>query len=78
MSRVVKSIQSPIKNFAMSTYDILIEKGMQQGRKEALLESQREITISLIRSSDFDNLKIAAIVGVSTDFVKKLRKEVVS
>ena len=55
----------------MSTYDLLIEKGAFD--KE--LQKNRDFVTSLIISTDFNDAKIATLVGVTIDYVKDLRLE---
>ena len=67
MESIVRAIQTPLKDFAMSTYDLIIEKGVSI--------KERDFTTSLILSTDFDDTKIASLVGVTTDYVFNLRNE---
>ena len=69
----------------MSTYDYIIdigiEKGIEKGidlgiEKGASLkeeEKNKNFASSLIISTDFDNEKIAMLVGVTAEYVKDLR-----
>ncbi len=83
MENIVNTIQSPIKKLAMSTYDLLIdkgrqegiEKGIEKGKQEGASEKEFQFTNSLLSSSDFDNAKIATLVGVSIEYVQNLRKK---
>ncbi len=63
----------------MSTYDQIIEKGFQIGLAKAHLIQENKINrryvTSLICYTDFDDTKIAMLVGVTIDYVKDLRLE---
>lgn len=75
---ITDSIQNPLKNIAMSTYDLLIlkgeEKGRQKGRQEEASQQKQQFATSLISSTDFSNEKIADLVGVTVQYVIDLRK----
>ena len=83
MRNIANAIQSPINKFAMSTYDSIIEMGIEKGidlgiekgiEKEKI-NKELQFATSLIISTDFDNEKIAILVGVSVEYVQNLRKE---
>ncbi len=69
----------------MSTYDFLMGEAKKEGYKEGfaiglkkgelLLEQQidKKFVTSLINATDFDDAKIAILVGVSAQFVLDLR-----
>ena len=78
MEKIVRIIQTPLKEFAMSTYDLMIEKGKVIGRQEDASLQKRDFATSLIISTDFDDTKIASLVNVSEEYVKNLRKELKS
>jgi hypothetical protein len=75
------------KSYPMGTHEILLHqaetKGIKKGEKRGIekgIEKQREnsnisFTTSLIVSTDFDDVKIATLVGVSTEYVANLRNE---
>jgi predicted transposase/invertase (TIGR01784 family) len=67
-----------IENFKntveMNAYDTLIRKGIEQGISQKAAEDQRDFTISLLKNTDFDDAKIALIVGCSDKFVADQRK----
>jgi predicted transposase/invertase (TIGR01784 family) len=75
--QISETIQNPLKNIAMSTYDLLIQKGRQEGvvlgRQEEANEKNREFTISLLNSTDFSDEKIANLVGVTIQYVSEIR-----
>ncbi len=52
-----------------------IEKGIEKGRIETILQKDRIFATNLILSTEFDDTKIANLVGVSIDFIKALRQE---
>jgi predicted transposase YdaD len=82
-----KIIQSVKKSNSMSAYDYLMNeaklegklegelKGKLEGKLETVSEKNRDFTTSLIVSTDFDNAKIAMLVGVSEEYVTDLRNE---
>jgi predicted transposase YdaD len=56
----------------MTGYDRIMQRGIEQGVKK----KSEDFAISLILSTDFDNEKIALLVGdISPDYVQKLREE---
>ncbi len=75
MENIVRSIQTPLKDFTMSTYDLLIEKGIEKGAFDKELQKNRDFVTSLIISTDFNDTKIATLVGVTIEYVKDLRLE---
>jgi predicted transposase/invertase (TIGR01784 family) len=75
MAKIVRTIQSPVKIFAMSTYDLLKQEGKIEGKIEGASLKEREFATSLIISTDFDNEKIAMLVSVTVDYVVALRQE---
>ncbi len=50
-----------------------IEKGIEKGVEKTLLEANLKFASSLIHSTDFDNAKIATLVGVTEEYVANLR-----
>jgi Putative transposase, YhgA-like len=64
-----KIIQSIKKSNHMSAYDYLMKEAKQEGYSE----KEKDFTISLISSTDFDNAKIAILVGVTEEYVANLR-----
>jgi predicted transposase YdaD len=53
-----------------------IKEGIKEGREEAMLEKDHTFATNLIVSTDFDDAKIAALVGVDMEFIKALRQEI--
>ncbi len=52
------------------------QKGREEGREEAFQKKDHIFATDLILSTDFDDTKIAALVGVNVDFIKTLRQEI--
>jgi len=61
-----------VSTFFKEENDILYKRGMS---KQELID-KRSFTISLIHETDFDNGKIARLVGTDELFVQKIRREV--
>lgn len=61
------------------TTDYLYNRGRVEGRVEGKVEGREESKVafvsSLLINTDFDIQRIALIVGVDTDFVEKVKKE---
>ena len=88
MRNIANAIQSPINKFAMSTYDSIIEMGIEKGIDLGIekgidlgIEKEKnnkelQFATSLIISTDFDDEKIAILVGVSAEYVQNLRAEI--
>jgi hypothetical protein len=51
-------------------------EGKLEGKLEAQTEANRNFTISLITNTDFDDVKIAILVGVDAAWVAEIRKEI--
>ena len=99
MRNIADAIQSPINKFAMSTYDSIIEMGIEKGIdlgiekgidlgiekgidlgidlgiEKGKTNKELQFATSLIISTDFDDEKIAILVGVSAEYVENLRAE---
>lgn len=75
----VKELPLTIKNRVMSTYDLLIRKGLRQGIEQGIAKGEEqksyEFVRNLIQSTTFTEAKIASLAVVSTDFVKKVRAD---
>jgi predicted transposase/invertase (TIGR01784 family) len=73
-----KIIQSVKNTTYMSTYDYLMEKaelkGKLEGKLEGFSEKEKDFTTSLILSTDFSDSKIALLVGVTEEYVTKIRQ----
>ena len=76
MRNIANAIQSPINKFAMSTYDSIIEMGIDLGIEKGKNNKELQFATSLIISTDFDDEKIAILVGVSAEYVQNLRAEI--
>ena len=79
---LVEETPSPVKQLAMSTYDMLINKGKEQGielGKELGFElgeekKAREVVLALLLEfPEFSDARIAALAKVEERFVKALR-----
>jgi hypothetical protein len=51
-----------------------IEQGIEKGIEQGVSEKNKDFVLSLLANTDFDNDKIALLVGVSAEFVVTLRK----
>ena len=80
MRNIADAIQSPINKFAMSTYDSIIEigieKGIDLGIEKEKNNKELQFATSLIISTNFDDEKIAILLGVSVEYVQNLRVEI--
>jgi flagellar biosynthesis/type III secretory pathway protein FliH len=56
------------------TKDLRFQEGINQGIEQGIEKKEHEFAISLIRSTDFDDSKIATLVGVEEIFIKNIRK----
>ena len=54
-------------------YDVTKDLRFIQGVEQAVSEKNLFFTISLIQNTDFDDAKIAMLVGVTVEYVKNLR-----
>ena len=80
---IIQSLPGNKKDLAMSTYDNIIQEGRKQGIKQGIEQGieqgislkNRLVVIELIRNTDFNDEKIALIVGTTLDFVAKIRTE---
>ncbi len=77
----LRNLQSEIiKQFSVMSIHFDIKKdlryiqGIEQGRSAKGLQKNKEFAFSLLTNTDFDNEKIALLVGVSVKFVANLRK----
>lgn len=82
VNTIINNFNNTVK---MNAYDVLIknaeEKGIEKGMEKgtALTESAKDKTFatSLIVSTDFNDEKISILVGVTVDYVKQLREELI-
>ncbi len=62
----------------MSTYDFLMKEARNEGIEEGLTikeqQKNKDFATSLIISTDFNDAKIATLVGVSAQYVMDLRE----
>ena len=54
----------------------MLETAKWEGKLEAQTEANRNFTVSLITSTNFDDVKIAILVGVDAAWVAEIRKEI--
>jgi hypothetical protein len=74
--QVIKTIEDMSLNYDIQTdlrYLQGIEQGIEQGVSQKAAEDKRNFSISLLENTDFDDAKIALIVGCSTMFVAEIR-----
>ncbi len=77
-AKLVEQTPPPIKDLAMSTYDMLIKKGKEQGielgKEQGIELKAREVVLALLLEfPEFSNARIAALAKVEERFVKALR-----
>ena len=74
--QVIKTIEDMSLNYDIQT-DLRflqgIEQGIEQGMSLKEIEKQKDFTISLLENTDFNDAKIALLVGCSVVFVSELR-----
>jgi hypothetical protein len=56
------------------TKDLRFQQGINQGIEQGIEKKEHEFALSLLRSTDFDDNKIATLVGVEEIFIKNIRK----
>jgi hypothetical protein len=54
----------------------MLETAKWEGKLEAQTEANRNFTVSLITNTNFDDVKIAILVGVDAAWVAEIRKEI--
>ncbi len=60
----------------MSTYDLIIKKGEQQGIQQGVQQEKRNIIISLLSEfPDFSDQRIARLARAEEDLVRQIRAE---
>jgi predicted transposase/invertase (TIGR01784 family) len=69
-SKIIQSVQ---KSNHMSAYDYLMKEAKLEGKLETVSQKNKEFTTMLINSTDFDDAKIAMLVGVTEEYVANLR-----
>ena len=66
-------------NLEMTGYDRIIQRGInlgiEKGIEKGVSAKEKEFATSLILSTEFNDTKIADLVGVTVEYVKQLRKE---
>lgn len=60
----------------MSTYDLIIKKGEQQGIQQGIQQEKRNLIIGLLSEfPDFSDQRIARIARAEEELVKQIRNE---
>jgi predicted transposase/invertase (TIGR01784 family) len=80
LETIVTTVNSPLKKFTMSAYDLLIEKGMEKGMEKGInLENIRKTkTVVLNLFTKFPNWtdsQIAEIADTTVEFVQQMRTQ---
>lgn len=75
----VKELPLTIKNRVMSTYDLLIRKGLRQGIEQGIAKGTEQkgyaVVANLILQLGLDDEAAAGVAEVSIDFVRKVRAD---
>lgn len=75
---MINDIPSSVKPLAMSTYDLLIKKGIEQGIEQGIERGiemhRRESVINLLTLTQLTINEIAIITATSVSYVEELRK----
>ena len=75
-NKIIQTVKK-IKN--MSSYDYLMQKatkeGIEIGIDKGVSIKEKDFATSLIVSTDFDDEKIAMLVGVTVEYVSDLRAD---
>jgi len=59
----------------MGIEEFLLDRAKKEGKREGVNDKEIAFTKNLLTSTDFDMAKIAQLVGVSEDFVLKVKRE---
>jgi len=78
LENMIDALPDESKSVVMSTYDKVIAKGRMEGRMEGIELKNREFVTNLLRSTDWDDAKIAALAGVEETYVRDLRRQIQS
>jgi len=71
---LMEETPSTVKQLAMSTYDLLIKKGKEQGIELGEEKKAREVVLVLLGEfPEFSDARIAALAKVEEAFVRELR-----
>ncbi len=75
----VKGLPLTIKNRVMSTYDLLVRKGLRQGIEQGIAQGEQQKSYAFVRNLiqqlGLDDKAAAGVAEVSIDFVKKVRAD---
>jgi hypothetical protein len=73
LEKIVTTINQPLKDATMTTYDMLIQKGIEKG----IQKGKEEVVINLIKTfPDWDDDKIANLSATHITFVKAIRQKI--
>jgi len=70
---IVEGLPNTLKDTVMSTADMFIEKGKKLG----LEKSKTDFVTNLLKNTDFDQTKIAALANVSEEFVRNIQANLI-
>lgn len=74
---ILEDVPLIIKERVMSTLDIFVEKGkkigFEEGLEKGLARGKSEFVTYLLKNTDFDEIKIAALADVSENFVRNIQ-----
>jgi hypothetical protein len=73
--RKIEELTTKIAEEMPITYDIETDALYKKGKEKERLDNKMEFTQSLIENTDFLDEKIALLVGVGVEFVKKVRAD---
>ncbi|TDE18421.1 hypothetical protein E0F88_02470 [Dyadobacter psychrotolerans] len=72
---IVERLPIPLKDTVMNTAEMFMEKGKKIGFEAGLEKGKAEFVVNLLKNTDFDVSKIAALANVSEQFVFAIREE---
>ncbi|MCE7040758.1 Rpn family recombination-promoting nuclease/putative transposase [Dyadobacter sp. CY312] len=82
---ILEAVPFKIKDKVMSTLDIFVEKGrkigleegigkgIEKGLEKGIAQGKSEFVSNLLKNTDFDHTKIAALANVSQEFVRNVQ-----
>jgi predicted transposase/invertase (TIGR01784 family) len=78
---ILEDIPLKLKDKVMSTLEIFVEKGkkigfeegLERGMEKGLEKSKTDFVTNLLRNTDFEQTKIAALANVSEEFVRNIQ-----
>ena len=75
LKEVIEELPLTIKRKVMSTYDLLIEKGIEQGIERGTAQKGYAVVANLIQQLGFDDETAAGVAEVPVEFVRKVRED---